>query len=121
LRAALDASGVRWRVIVISACHSGAFIGPLADERTIVLTSAAADRTSSGCGDDRDLTDFGAAFVRDALPRAESLASAFEQAKRAIAEEEREGRVEPSLPQSSVGHAIESYWKKVEADRRSVR
>ncbi len=119
LRAALDASGIRWRVIVISACHSGAFIDPLADESTIVLTSAAADRTSFGCSDDREVTDFGAAFVRDALPGAESLASAFEQAKRTIAEGERQRRVEPSFPQASVGHAIEAYWKKVEAERRS--
>ncbi len=121
LRAALDASGIRWRVIVISACHSGAFVGPLADERTIVLTSAAADRTSFGCSDDRDLTDFGAAFVRDALPRADSLASAFEQARRVIAEGERGRRAEPSSPQASVGHAIEEYWKRVEAERRSPR
>ena len=47
LREALDASGIRWRVIVISACHSGAFIEPVADENTIVVTSAAADRTCS--------------------------------------------------------------------------
>jgi peptidase C13-like protein/YcxB-like protein len=121
LRAALDAAGIRWRVIVISACHSGAFIEPLAGESTIVLTSAAADRTSFGCSDDRDVTDFGAAFVRNALPGADSLASAFEQAKRAIVEGERERGVEPSSPQASVGRAIETYWKQVEAERGSAR
>jgi hypothetical protein len=118
LRAALDESGIRWRVLVISACHSGAFIEPLADESTIVLTSAAGDKASFGCSDDRDVTDFGAAFIRDALLQAESLASAFEQAKRAIAERERQAGMEPSSPQARVGSAIASYWERVEAEHR---
>ena len=81
LRSALDASGIRWRVIVISACHSGAFIEPLASETTIVLSASAKERTSFGCDDKSELTYFGQALMRDALPRAESLASAFERAK----------------------------------------
>lgn len=120
LRAALDDSGIKWRVIVISACHSGAFIEPLADDNTIVLTSAARDRTSFGCSDQRDLTYFGAAFVRDALPRAESLESAFEQAKQAITERERREGMRASLPQARFGDAIRSYWQRVEAERRRL-
>jgi hypothetical protein len=108
-------------VLVISACHSGAFIEPLADESTIVLTSAAGANASFGCSDDRDVTEFGAAFIRDALPRAESLATAFEQAKRAIAEQEGQRRVEASSPQAHVGGAIAAYWERVEAERRSPR
>ena len=67
---ALRASGIKWRVIVISACHSGAFIESLKDPYTMVITAAAPDRTSFGCSDDRDLTYFGEAFFRDSLPQA---------------------------------------------------
>jgi hypothetical protein len=118
LREALDASGIRWRVIVISACHSGAFIDFLADENTIVVTSAAADKTSFGCSDDRDVTDFGAAFMRDALPGATSLAAAFEAAKNAIEKQERLAGLEASSPQARFGRAIGPYWAGIEAERR---
>jgi hypothetical protein len=64
LKQALDEAGIRWRVVIISACHAGAFIPFLADERSIVIAAAAADRTSFGCSNDRDLTNFGEAFVR---------------------------------------------------------
>lgn len=118
LRAALDASGIRWRVIVISACHSGAFIEPLADASTIVLTAAAKDRTSFGCGDENELTYFGAALMRDALPQAESLESAFERAKVLVSEREREQKLSESLPQLYYGSAIRSYWERIEAELR---
>lgn len=116
LGSALDEAGIRWRVIVISACYSGGFIETLADESTIVLTSAAADRASFGCSDARDVTEFGAALVRDALPQAPSLASAFEEAKRALEERERLEGVTPSLPQAHFGSAIGVHWGRVEAE-----
>lgn len=114
---ALDDSGIKWRVIVISACHSGAFIPALADESTAILTSAAADSASFGCSDDREITEFGAAFLRDALPRATSLEAAFEQAKAVLAEGERRQKVQPSSPQSRVGAAISAHWQHIEAQR----
>lgn len=117
LRDALDASGIRWRVIVISACYSGAFIDQLADDHTIVVTSAASDRTSFGCGDDNVVTEFGAAFIRDALPGAASLAVAFETAKVAIDERERAAGLEPSSPQARFGQAIGPVWARIEAAR----
>lgn len=118
LREALDASGIRWRVIVVSACHSGAFIDPLANENTIVVTSAAADKTSFGCSDDRDVTDFGAAFMRDALPGATSLSAAFEAATQAIEVRERLAQLPASSPQARFGRAIDPYWTAIEAERR---
>ena len=42
LKKALDGSRIRWRVIIISACHAGAFVPFLADDRTMVITAAAA-------------------------------------------------------------------------------
>ena len=117
LHKALDDSGIKWRVIVISACHSGAFIPALADERTAIFTSAAADSASFGCSDDREITEFGAAFLRDALPRATSLEAAFEQAKAVLAEGERRQNVQPSSPQARVGAAISAHWQRIEAQR----
>ena len=48
LRSMLDEAGVRNRVIIVSACFSGGFVGPLATGDTMVLTAASADRPSYG-------------------------------------------------------------------------
>jgi hypothetical protein len=104
---ALRESGIRWRVIVISACYAGAFIERLIDPQTIVITAAAADRTSFGCSNDSDLTYFGEAFYRDALPGARSLRDAFQTAKAAIAARERSEHVTPSQPQGYFGARME--------------
>ena len=53
LKRMLDASGIKNRVIVVSACHSGSFVPPLAGPTTLVITAARADRTSFGCDDQR--------------------------------------------------------------------
>lgn len=104
---ALRRSGIRWKVIIISACHAGSFIDYLKDESTIIITAAAADRTSFGCSDDSDLTYFGEAFYQDALPKAKSLREAFELAKAAIAQREKAEGLEASLPQASFSPALE--------------
>ncbi len=114
---ALRESGIEWRVIVISACYAGAFIDSLRDARTIVITAAAADRTSFGCSNDRDLTYFGEAFYRDALPKARSLREAFDQAKAELAARERREKVTPSEPQAFFGAEIE---RKLDAGVRST-
>ena len=108
LAEALRDSGIRWRVIMISACYAGGFIEPLRDPRTILITAAAADRTSFGCSSDSDLTYFGEAFYRDALPAARSLRDAFETAKAAIAARERSEGETPSNPQAYFGAEIEA-------------
>jgi hypothetical protein len=105
---ALRESGIKWRVIVISACYAGAFIERLIDPQTIVITAAAADRTSFGCSNDSDLTYFGEAFYRDALPGARSLRDAFETAKVAIAARERSEHFTPSEPQGYFGAKMEA-------------
>jgi Peptidase C13 family len=104
---ALDESGIRWRVIIISACYAGGFLQQLSNPETIVIAAAAADRTSFGCANDSDLTYFGEAFYRDALPGAPSLRNAFETAKAAIAARERREHVEASKPIAYFGKAME--------------
>jgi Peptidase C13 family len=113
----LKESGIRWKVIVISACHAGSFINALRDENTIILTAAAADRTSFGCSDDNDLTYFGEAFYRDALPKAATLRDAFETARVELERREKaEGRT-PSAPQAHFGAALEKKLAEIEAAR----
>jgi len=108
-------SGIRWKVIVISACYAGGFIDALADNRTIVITAAAKNRTSFGCSDDRHLTYFGEAFYRDSLPDAANLRAAFEAARREIRKREKQERVTPSQPQAYFGPLMESKLYEIEA------
>ncbi len=118
LAEALEDSGIKWRVIIISACYAGAFIDSLKNPQTIVITAAAADRTSFGCSNDRDLTYFGEAFYRDALPDARSLRDAFETAKAAIGVRERSERATPSKPQAFFGAEMEAKLASMNAAAR---
>jgi hypothetical protein len=115
LAAALQESGIKWRVIVISACHAGAFIKPLQDKNTIILTAAAADRTSFGCSDDRDLTYFGEAFYRDAFPKSATLRQAFDRAAADIASREQREGIKASNPQAFFGAAMDRKLAQIES------
>lgn len=106
LQSALRDSGIKRRIIVISACYAGGFMPPLENPDTIVIAAAAADKTSFGCSDNRDLTYFGEAFYRDALPNARSLEDAFTRAKSAIAARERQENEIASDPQAFFGGDI---------------
>jgi hypothetical protein len=117
LAEALRESGIKWRVLIISACYAGGFIDSLKGPQTIVIAAAAADRTSFGCSNDSDLTYFGEAFYRDALPGAGSLRAAFDTAKAAIAARERREHVTPSDPQAYFGKAMEQKLAAMRAAR----
>jgi hypothetical protein len=115
----LQESGIKWRVIVISACYAGGFIEPLRDENSVIITAAAPDRTSFGCEPGREFTYFGDAYFRDALARTRSFTRAFEIAKESIARQEQAETLEPSLPQMWVGRAIgERLDKAAEGQRK---
>ncbi len=106
LRRMLDESGIRWRVIVVSACFSGAFLPALEGEDTLVITAAAADRSSFGCAHENRWTYFGEAFFRDALAADTGLEQAFELARSAIERRERAEGKTPSQPQMALGEGI---------------
>ena len=117
LRQMLDRAGIGWRVLVGSACYSGAFVPALREPRTLVITAAASDRSSFGCAHENEWTYFGEAYFRDALAGGVSLVEAFEQARAAIeSREAREGK-EASRPQMSVGHDIETHLARWAASR----
>jgi len=106
LKAILDRSGIKNRIIVISACHSGSFIAGLADAKTLVIAAARADRSSFGCEDRRRWTYFGDAYFNQALREESSFTAAFRRARKVIALwEAREQRV-PSLPQMAGGEGL---------------
>src|SRR5258708_27798304 len=45
----LARTGMRYKVVVISACYSGVFIPRLANPHTLVITAAESDHPSFGC------------------------------------------------------------------------
>lgn len=109
----LDEAGIKWRVVVVSACYSGGFIDALRDEHTLVATAAAKDRQSFGCSNENDFTYYGEALFRDELGRGTPLLQAFRQAREAIAAREKRERLEPSLPQLFVGKRIEQKLQQL--------
>jgi hypothetical protein len=106
LKSVLDRSGIRNRVVVLSACHSGSFVPMLADPTTLVITAAHADRTSFGCEDRREWTYFGDAFFNRALRRERSFERAFQRARRTIGRWEAREKLARSLPQIAGGDAL---------------
>ena len=116
LRAMLDEAGIRWRIVVLSACFSGSFIPALADERTMVMTAAAADRASFGCSNEGDMTYFTNALFNQALRSEGSLLAAFARARALVLDRERaEGLSPPSDPQLFVGTAMRQKLEALEA------
>jgi hypothetical protein len=102
----LQDSGIKWRVVVVSACYSGGFVEPLRDDNSIVITAAGPDRTSFGCEAGRDFTYFGQAFFRDALAGTASFIDAFEIARESVSKQEAAEGLPASLPQIAVGRSI---------------
>ncbi len=114
LARALDKAGLKRRIIIVSACFGASWIKPLAGAETIVMAAAAADRTSFGCDDSRQLTLFGETLLGE-IARPQSLATAFAAAKARITATERRLRITPSLPQAYVGDAMQTLWSAAPA------
>ena len=102
----LHQSGIKWKVLVISACYSGGFIEALKDDNTLIITATDAHNQSCGCGNGRNLTWFGKAYFDDALRRTRSFTDAFGLARTEVAERERKRGFIPSNPQMYVGTAM---------------
>ncbi len=114
LKTILDESGIKWRVVVISACYSGIYVNPLRDEHTLIMTAASADRTSFGCGNENDFTYFGNALFNEELQHTFSFAEAFRGAARHIEEREMKEKLKPSQPQMVSTSAIEEKLNTLE-------
>lgn len=108
LREALDASGIRWRVIVVSACYSGSFIDELASPTTVIITASATDKMSFGCTNSAEMTYFGQAFFAESLRENTSFSDAFKDAAYRVQERELYMGFEPSEPQMVIGSLMET-------------
>jgi len=109
LRNLLDEAGIVWRIVVISSCHSAAFVDALQSETTLVLV-AAGDDAVGGCAVVNGATRLGGALFRDAMPQSDSLQKTFEAAQAGA----QPGA--PPIGQLFIGSAIEGKLK--ELDRR---
>ena len=93
LAALMKESGIRWKVVVLSACYAGSFMEPLKDPGTLFMAAARADRRSFGCADENDFTFFGRAFFKESLSSADSFEDAFSRATKLIREwEDRDAK-----------------------------
>ncbi len=121
LSAYLDAAGIKWRIIVISACYSGVFIPHLENENTLVITAAREDRQSFGCSNTSEMTYFGKAFFQESLEEGTSFTDAFGKAKDVVERWEDEDQVkEHSEPQIRMGSALAEHIKIWQKQRQSL-
>jgi hypothetical protein len=102
----LDEAGIKWRVVMISACYSGGFLDTLRSPYTALATASAPERMSFGCNNENDFTYFGKALLKDQLQETYSMADAFAGAAAAIRKREQNEGLEPSDPQLFIGTEI---------------
>jgi Peptidase C13 family len=103
----LARTGMRHKVVVISACYSGIFISRLANPDMLVITAADADHPSFGCQDKAKWTYFGDAFFNVALRQVNSLKDAFVLARALVQKRELREHFEPSNPLMAGGANVE--------------
>ncbi len=120
LRALIDASGIKWKVVVVSACYSGGFVEALKSPTTLVITASAPDKNSFGCSNEADFTYFGKAYFDQALRKTTSFTEAFELARAEVIEREAKEKQTPSAPQMSLGAEIAVKLQAFEAGLRTT-
>jgi hypothetical protein len=103
----LNRAGVRHRIVVISACYSGVFVRPLANDDTLVITAADSNHSSFGCQDKVKWTYFGDALFNTALRHTADLRQAFDEARAIVRQRERRYHLVHSNPQIAGGKNID--------------
>lgn len=114
VRSALDAAGIKWRIVVVSACYSGGFIDALKDARTMVVTASDVNHTSFGCGNAFEFTYFSKAYFDEALRKTYSFENAFTMARESIRLREQKEGLEHSNPQIFMGEAMQAKLSRLE-------
>ncbi|GAA0560114.1 C13 family peptidase [Rhizomicrobium electricum] len=90
-------------VVIVSACYSGVFVDRLKAPDRIVLTAAAKDRSSFGCGATDQYTYFDTCAVEN-LPKAGDFVTFGKRTIACVAAREKKEKVDlPSNPQLAVG------------------
>jgi hypothetical protein len=98
----LDGAGVRHRIVIISACYSGVFLGPLANDDSLVITAADSEHSSFGCQDKIKWT-----YFNTALRHTADLRQAFDEARAIVRQRELHYHLVPSNPQIAGGKNID--------------
>ncbi len=115
LSALLSQANIRNRVVIVSACFSGAFISPLMTDNTVIMTAAAPDRSSFGCQPQNNWTFFGDAYFNRSVREHGDMIGSFDRAKRLITQWEREQNLSPpSNPQIYVGQRGAAMLRQAE-------
>ena len=114
LKALLEQAGIKYRIVVVSACYSGAFVSPLANPNALVITAANSKRQSFGCGKDSPITEFSRAFYLEALRQTRSFPQAARVATQIVHETERAQGRKHSYPQMRLGAALEDALRSFE-------
>lgn len=108
-RAMADMRG-KQTLIVMSACHSGSFLKPLAGPTRIVVAAAAADKSSFGCQFQSTNTYFIDALFNQAAPLEQSIMQMMDKAKIDVDLREKKQKLSPpSLPDLSIGSAAMNW------------
>ena len=109
IRAFLNDLGAVPTIVIISACHSGSLIPALHAPHRIIITAAAADRVSFGCGANSATTVFMQTLLDNKLNRSLSLDELFMQARSRVISYEMQVKIEHSLPQMDVGADMQAF------------
>jgi Peptidase C13 family len=95
--------GERPTVVVVSACHSGVFIGKASKgDNRIWLTAARDDRVSFGCGAEFEFTYFDECLL-GAWPKSRTWKQLFDRTKTCVRLKESELSEGSSMPQAYFG------------------
>lgn len=114
LKDVLGSLGIKNRLLILQACFSGQFIPPLKDEASIIVTAAAADRSSFGCQAGNDWTFFGDALINHAFRQPLPLEVQVRRAMILVSAAEDRDKLEPSNPQLSVGSETAKWLEPLE-------
>jgi hypothetical protein len=99
--------GERPTVVVVSACHSGVFIGRASKgDNRIWLTAARDDRVSFGCGAEYQYTYFDEC-VLGAWPKSRTWAQLFDRTNTCVRLKESELSQASSMPQAFFGKDVQ--------------
>lgn len=102
-RALATGCGSAPTVVIVSACYSGQFAAaPMLKPNRIILTAAAADRSSFGCEAGATYTFFDECLL-GALPNAPTWRTVYERARGCVSVRERQIDAKPSDPQGYFG------------------
>jgi hypothetical protein len=111
----LNSLGLKNRLLILQACYSGQFAPVFENPGTIVVTAAAADRSSFGCQAGNDWTYFGDALVNHAFRQPLPLDIQLRRARALIAAAEERDHLFASNPQVVIGSETSAWLDQLEA------